>query len=118
MFDDDLEFEAIDESVIEQRLKSLGVPFSAEYFAGTQTPPYVVYLTPSADYYGADGVNMKRDQRFRIELYTKSKADKLRLRLFKLFSDVPFSVEEESGGQKNYYYTAITFEQTLDLDID
>lgn len=116
--DDSFEYEGIDidEAEIEARLKTLNVPFAAEYFASTQSPPYAVYLTPSASYYGADGVNLKRDQHFRIELVTKSKRDRVRTKFLRLFNDVPFEAEEESGGQRNYYLTAISFMSTLDLE--
>lgn len=116
--DDNFEYEgiAIGEAEIEARLETLNVPFAAEYFASTQSPPYAVYLTPSATYYGADGCNMKRDQHFRIELVTKSKKDRVRRKFLNLFNDVPFEVEEESGGQRNYYLTAISFMITLDLE--
>ena len=117
---DNIDFEgiAIDEAEIEARLKTLRIPCAEEYFAATQSPPYVVYLTPSAVYYGADGVNLKRDQHFRIELVTKSKRDRVRNKFLKLFNDVPFETEEESGGQRNYYLTAISFDSTLDLDLE
>lgn len=116
--DEEEYFGVIDEAEIERRLAKLNVPFAAEYFPDSKNYPYVVYLTPSATYYGADGVNLKRDQRFRVELYTATKKDKLRKKLFELFNDVPFEVEEISGGQKNYYVTVIEFEQTLDLEYD
>lgn len=117
---DNLDFAGIDidEAEIEARLATLNVPFAAEYFASTQSPPYAVYLTPSASYYGADGVNLKRDQNFRIELVTKSKKDRVRRKFLNLFNDTPFEVEEESGGQRNYYLTAISFTSTLDLEDD
>ena len=116
--DDDC-FIPIDEAVIEERLSTLGIPFAAEYFADSKKLPFAVYLTPAALYSGADGYNMQREQRFRIELYTLSKKDTLRRKLFQLFRDVPFEVEEESGGQKNYYLTAIEFRSILfDLDDD
>jgi hypothetical protein len=118
--DDNFDFEciAIDEAEIEARLETLRIPYAEEYFASTQSPPYAVYLTPSAVYYGADGVNLKRDQNFRIELVTKSKKDKVRRKFLNLFDDTPFEVEEESGGQRNYYLTAISFTSTLDLEDD
>lgn len=106
----------VDEVEIEKRLKILKLPMANEYFAATVLPPYIVYLTPSAEYYGADGVNMMRDQVFRIELITKSKDIVLQNELFKIFSDIPFKVMEESGGQRNYYLTVIEFEQTLPID--
>lgn len=116
--DDNFDFTGIciDEAEIEARLETLRIPYAEEYFAATQSPPYAVYLTPSAVYYGADGVNMKRDQHFRIELVTKSKKDRVRTKFLKLFNDVPFEAEEESGGQRNYYLTAISFDSTLDLE--
>ena len=116
--DDNLDFEgiAIDEAEIEARLETLRIPYAEEYFAATQSPPYAVYLTPSATYYGADGCNMMRDQHFRIELVTKTKKDRVRRKFLNLFNDVPFEVEEESGGQRNYYLTAISFMSTLDLE--
>lgn len=113
------EFETIDEEVISARLKTLQIPVSDEFFADSKKLPFAVYLTPSAEYSGADGYNMQREQLFRIELYTLSKKDPLRKKLFKLFRDIPFSVEEVSGGLKNYYLTAIEFSSTLfDLDDD
>lgn len=117
---DNLDFEGIDidEAEIEARLATLRIPYAEEYFAATQSPPYAVYLTPSASYYGADGVNMKRDQHFRIELVTKSKRDRVRDKFLKLFNDTPIEVEEESGGQRNFYLTAISFTSTLDLEDD
>lgn len=115
---DEIEIDEIDEDEIEERLKQLHIPFASEYFADGKTVPYCVYLTPEAEYYGADGYNMLRDQKFRIELYTLSKKAKQRKQLFDLFNDVSFSVSEISGGQKNYYLTVIEFEQTLQLDND
>ena len=117
-YDYDPEFEIIDEGVIERRLKSLNIPVTDEYFADSKKVPFCVYLTPSAHYDGADGCNMQREQNFRIELYTLSKKSPLRKKLFDLFRDTPFDVEEESGGQKNYYLTAIEFSVTLDLEDD
>lgn len=116
-YDDyDPDFEIIDEGVIEERLNSLHIPITDEYFADSKNLPFCVYLTPSAHYSGADGINTQREQMFRIELYTKSKKSPLRQKLFDLFNDVEFDVEEESGGQKNYYLTAIEFSSLLDLD--
>lgn len=106
----------VDETEIEKRLKILKLPMANEYFAASVAPPYIVYLTPSANYYGADGVNMMRDQVFRVELITKSKDIVLQNELFKIFSDIPFRVQEESGGQRNYYLTTVEFEQTLPID--
>lgn len=113
-YDEELGY--VDEEEIEKRLKILKLPMASEYFAASVQPPYIVYLTPSANYYGADGVNMMRDQTFRIELITKSKDIVLQNELFKLFSDIPFRVTEESGGQRNYYLTTVEFEQTLPID--
>ncbi len=113
-YDEELGY--VDETEIEKRLKILKLPMAQEYFAATVLPPYIVYLTPSAEYYGADGVNMMRNQTFRIELVTKSKDIVLQNELFKIFSDIPFKVTEESGGQRNYYLTTIEFEQTLPID--
>lgn len=113
-YDEELGY--VDETEIEKRLKSLNMPLANEYFAASVAPPYIVYLTPSANYYGADGVNMMKDQTFRIELITKSKDIALQNEIFKLFSDIPFRVTEESGGQRNYYLTVIEFEQTLPID--
>ena len=117
---DEIEIDEIDEDEIEERLKQLHIPFASEYFADGKTVPYCVYLTPEAEYYGADGYNMLRDQKFRIELYTLSKKAKQRKQLFDLFSDVPFSVIEisDNHGPRNYYLTVIEFEQTLQLDND
>ena len=113
-YDEELGY--VDEEEIEKRLKILKLPTANEYFAASVQPPYIVYLTPHAEYYGADGVNMMRDQTFRVELVTKSKDIVLQNELFKLFSDIPFRVQEESGGQRNYYLTTLEFEQTLPID--
>lgn len=119
MFDDlDIELGCVDEAEIERRLKTLNMPMANEYFATSIIPPYVVYLTPSAEYFGADGVNMMRNQTFRVNMVTKSKDVKLQQKLFSLFNDIQFRVSEESGGQKNYYLTSLEFEQTLQLDFD
>ncbi|MCM1523818.1 MAG: hypothetical protein NC120_05110 [Ruminococcus sp.] len=107
----------IDEDEIAERLSKLGIPFADEYFPDSKAAPYAVYTTPEAEYDGADMINLYRKQTFRIELYTASKRDPLRRKLFELFEDVPFHVDEVSGGMKNFYVTAITFRQTLfDLD--
>lgn len=116
--EDDDRFSPIDETVIAERLKTLGIPYADEYFPDSKNAPYVVYTTPEADYGGADGYNLTRVQTFQIELFTSTKKDPHRGKLFELFSDVPFHVSEVSGGMKNFYLTAITFKQTLFVGCD
>lgn len=105
-------------------LKANGIDkVSDEYFPNETEMPYAVVLTPNAktvtpDMGGGLGEKM---QRFRIELYTKSKKDPARalfesIILGNICPDGAFDHDEESYGKGRMYMTAIEFDQLITLD--
>lgn len=91
----------------------LKIPCAEEYFTEVQ-PPYAVVLTPEAKVFAPDmGGCYARTQGYRIELYTKSKADPLRDRFKDLiYSVIPagdFIEEEQSYRDVRLYLTAVEF---------
>lgn len=115
---EEIEIGCIDETEIETRLSSLNIPFAVDSFVDSKKPPYAVYLSPEAHYFGADGCNMFRNQKFRIELYISSKKSPLKAELLSLFNDVEFEEAEAAikDSTFNYYLVAIEFNQILPLD--
>lgn len=91
----------------------LVIPAAEEYYTETEAP-YAVVLTPAARVSAADmGRIYARTQKYRLELYTKTKADPLRERFKDLiYSNVPacdFDEDEESYKSDRLYMTAIEF---------
>ena len=92
----------------------LGIPAAEEFYTKTEAP-YAAVLTPAARVSAPDmGRYYARTQRYRIELYTKTKADTLRERFKDLiYSTIPageFDEEEVSYSSDRLYLTAIEFE--------
>ena len=88
----------------------LGIPAAEEFYTKTEA-----VLTPAARVSAPDmGRYYARTQRYRIELYTKTKADTLRERFKDLiYSTIPageFDEEEVSYSSDRLYLTAIEFE--------
>lgn len=56
-------------------LESLGIPFAYDHFAEGESPkpPFICYLIPGADNFGADGMAYYKINQFNIELYTDFK---------------------------------------------
>ncbi len=56
-------------------LKGLGIPFAYDHFAEGESPspPFICYLIPGADNFGADGIAYYKINQFNIELYTDFK---------------------------------------------
>ncbi len=100
---------------IKELLEGVGIIAEEEYFGSEVDPPYAVILEPSAQIDCADlGIIISRVQRYRIELYTKSKKDPVR-ELFKqtIYGNVradAFTEETESYGANRLFMTAIEFE--------
>ncbi len=56
-------------------LKGLGIPFAYDHFAEGESPspPFICYLIPGTDHFGADGFAYYKINQFNIELYTDFK---------------------------------------------
>ena len=56
-------------------LESLNIPFAYDHFAEGESPdpPFIVYLVPNADNFGADGKAYFKINEYNIELYTDYK---------------------------------------------
>lgn len=56
-------------------LKALGIPYAYDHFAEGESPdpPFICYLIPGADNFGADGKAYYKINQFNIELYTDFK---------------------------------------------
>lgn len=92
----------------------LKIPAAEEYYTKTEAP-YAAVLTPAARVTAPDmGGIYVRTQRYRVELYTKTKADPLRGKFKDLiYSVIPageFEEEEESYSADRLYMTAIEFD--------
>ena len=91
----------------------LQIPAAEEYYTKTEAP-YAAVLTPAARVSAPDmGGIYVRTQRYRIELYTKTKADPLRGKFKDLiYSVIPagdFIEEEQSYRDVRLYLTAVEF---------
>lgn len=107
-------YDFIDEDVIINVLAEKGIKADEEYFPNTTPFPYAVVLVPEGSVEGSDNYEIAMiRQQFRVELYTKSKKDRLR-RKFKHAmlelggNDITFF--ETSYGKGNCYLTACEFE--------
>ena len=100
---------------IKELLENAGIMAEEEYFGNEVDPPYAIILEPSAQIDCADiGIIISRVQRYRIELYTRSKKDPIR-ELFKqlIYENIradAFTEETESYGANRLFMTAIEFE--------
>lgn len=58
-----------------QMIKDINIPFAYDHFAEGEAvdPPFLCYLIPSTDNFGADGVVYFKVNEVHIELYTDSK---------------------------------------------
>lgn len=56
-------------------LKETGLPFAYDHFAEGESPqpPFICYLVPKTDNFGADGVVYKKINTISVELYTDKK---------------------------------------------
>lgn len=56
-------------------LRGLGIPFAYDHFAQGESPdpPFICYLIPASDNFGADGKVYHQIDQFNIELYTDLK---------------------------------------------
>ena len=56
-------------------LRGLGIPFAYDHFAQGESPdpPFICYLIPASDNFGADGKVYYKIDQFNIELYTDLK---------------------------------------------
>lgn len=68
-------------------LVSLGYPVAYDHFTSTQTPPFIVYLNPSDNTFGADNKVTYKTKDINIEVYTSKKDLALETKIEKLFDD-------------------------------
>ena len=61
---------------IQSILSEIGLPFAYDHFAEGESPapPFVVFLFPRSDNFGADDIVYKKINVLHIELYTDAKA--------------------------------------------
>ena len=61
---------------IQSILSEINLPFAYDHFAEGESsdPPFLVFLFPNSDNFGADGIVYQKISRLRIELYTDTKA--------------------------------------------
>lgn len=64
-------------------LAEIGLPFAYDHFAEGESPepPFLCYLLPSSDNFGADGIVYYRISGVNLELYTDKKDPMLEARL-------------------------------------
>ena len=62
--------------MIKQLLDGLGIPYAYDHFAEGEAPPvpYICYLYPGSDNFGADDKTYYKVSWIRIELYTDKKS--------------------------------------------
>lgn len=102
-------------------LRGNGIKAAEEYFPEGAQLPYAVVLEAEGS---SDGPDMcvgllEITQRFRIELYTKSKKDPIRKEFRRIIHEniAPldrFYYENESYGAGRMYLTAIEFDQMIE----
>ena len=70
-------------------LKAVGIPFAYDHFAEGESlePPFICYLCPGTNHFGADGKVYFKINEVHIELYTDLKNPKLEKKLEDILDD-------------------------------
>lgn len=68
-------------------LVSLGYPVFYDHFTSTQTLPFVVYMNPNDNTFGADNKVVHKTKNINVEVYTSKKDLALEAKIEKLFDD-------------------------------
>ena len=70
-------------------LKVMGIPFAYDHFAEGESPrpPFICYLCPGTNHFGADGKVYFKINEIHIELYTDLKDPKLEKKLEDILDD-------------------------------
>lgn len=64
----------MDKKSLETLLEGTGIPYAYHHFVSPPPPPYIVYLSPGPDNFGADDKVLYSGQNWNIELYTTKKS--------------------------------------------
>lgn len=100
---------------IEERLKTLGIPFAYRRFKPYKdkpvpAPPYLIWIREQRRQYGSDSENLLEKQHVLIELYGKKKEAALEAKLEELFSDVELTIYEDYMDSQNLFVTSYEFD--------
>lgn len=110
----------ITESVIIDALGEEGIKAAEEYYPSEMPMPYAVVLVPESEIDASDQYELAFvRQRFRAELYTKTKADPLRnkfKRIMLSLGGMDIEFEEQSYGKGRCYLTACEFSALNNAD--
>lgn len=63
----------MDKKSLETLLEGTGIPYAYHHFVSPPPPPYIVYLSPGPDNFGADNKVHYSADNWQIELYTAKK---------------------------------------------
>jgi hypothetical protein len=63
----------VDKKSLETLLEGTGIPYAYHHFVSPPPPPYIVYLSPGPDNFGADNKVHYSGQNWQVELYTRKK---------------------------------------------
>lgn len=94
-------------------LVSMSYPVFYDHFTSTQTLPFIVYLNPSDNTFGADNKVIYKTKNINVEVYTTKKDLSLESKIEKLFDDNEIYyddpdevfIESERVYKRTYYLT-------------
>lgn len=100
---------------IEGLLRRVGLPVAYRQFVGYKTkplpqPPYLIYLTPSAEARGADEKNLYTASVVRVELYSERSAPLLEGRLEEALDGFAWTKEESYIESERLWLVAYEFD--------
>ena len=95
-------------------LRELGIPFAYDHFAQGESPepPFICYLIPASDNFGADGKVYYKIDQFNIELYTDLKDLSMERKVEKALDDASifYNKSETWIESESLYEVLYTFE--------
>lgn len=95
-------------------LRGFGIPFAYDHFAQGESPdpPFICYLIPASDNFGADGKVYYKIDQFNIELYTDLKDLSLERKVEKALDDASifYNKSETWIESESLYEVLYTFE--------
>lgn len=95
---------------IVKRIKSLGIPIKYHHFSNLPSTPFAVYMINNEHIHGSDSLNLIRDYKAAIELYTSRKDFELQRKVEKLFEDVELDIDTTYIPEEKVYLTTFEFE--------
>ncbi len=96
---------------IYEKLCKLDIPVAYLQFSKPQKLPFIAYFESGTEIQGADGYNLYRRTKIRIELYSEKKNPELERKIENLFRSVEITKDGDTYlKEENMFMTVFSFE--------